>query len=234
MVETMGAVKEADCLRCGAGFLKKRYDQKFCCRKCCVAHKNQQMAWATRADRTQQNAKRQQRYAANRDEFLRKLREDRKLNPEKYRAADRKNYLRNKKKRYAQLKARRAANPGLREWEALRRRASRPWARCLAHAKQRSSKKSLPFDLTREWAESVWTGECAVTGLPFEMGDAKWHAFSPSIDRVDSSLGYVQTNCRFVLFAVNSLKSTGTDEQMLAVARAIVERSDHQALPPML
>lgn len=95
----------------------------------------------------------------------------------------------------------------------------------LENAKNRSLKKGFPFDLTREWCERVWTGKCAVTGLPFAFGTQTHFPFSPSIDRIDSALGYTQTNCRFVLFAINSLKGTGTDEQMLQIAQALIDNA---------
>ena len=48
--------------------------------------------------------------------------------------------------------------------------------------------------------------------------------FSPSIDRIDPAQGYVTSNCRFVLFAVNAMKGSGTDADILVIAKAIVDR----------
>lgn len=44
------------------------------------------------------------------------------------------------------------------------------------------------------------------------------------MDRIDSSKGYTQDNCRFILFAVNSFKGVGTDALMLEIAQALLER----------
>jgi hypothetical protein len=58
--------------------------------------------------------------------------------------------------------------------------------------------------------------------------------FSPSIDRIDPEIGYLETNCRFVLFAINGLKGRGTDADLFAIAHALVkadEAADISALP---
>lgn len=45
----------------------------------------------------------------------------------------------------------------------------------------------------------------------------------PSIDRIDPKVGYLTSNCRIILHAVNALKGEGTDADILLVANAIVE-----------
>lgn len=47
-------------------------------------------------------------------------------------------------------------------------------------------------------------GRCEVTGLKFHTVEkARRHPLAPSIDRIDSSLGYVRGNCRVVCYAAN-------------------------------
>jgi hypothetical protein len=95
------------------------------------------------------------------------------------------------------------------------------------YAKGRSKKKAIPFDLTNEWAESIWTGKCALTGIEFVLGQ-RGHGpkrLSPSIDRIEPAKGYVPDNCRFILHAVNALKQDGTDAEMMEIARAIVQNA---------
>lgn len=93
-------------------------------------------------------------------------------------------------------------------------------------AKVRASKKGLPFELTREWVlERVAAGTCEVTGLPFAPKDRRGRErspFSPSIDRIEASLGYVPSNCRVVLWGYNAAKSLGTHNDVVAIARALV------------
>jgi len=164
-----------------------------------------------------------EKYYANREQELEKYRQHRKDHPEEVRAKEREEYHRNKEKHYERVKAYRAKHPEKRNLEYKNSRQRYPWRMALENAKNRSSKKGFAFDLTREWCERNWTGHCAVSGLPFVFGTQSHFPFSPSIDRVESTKGYTQDNCRFVLFAINSFKGTGTDQDMLHIARAIIQ-----------
>lgn len=102
-------------------------------------------------------------------------------------------------------------------------RHTRPWLNSLRGAKTRAKRDKLPFLLTAEWAEAKWTGRCEITGLAFSMNIRRSpHVYSPSLDKIVPALGYTPENCRFILHGVNAMKATGTDEQMLEVAKAIV------------
>ena len=105
-------------------------------------------------------------------------------------------------------------------------RITSPWTKFFHSAQQRAKKKNVPFDLTPEWVQARWTGRCEITDIPFSTAKTTRGPgfFSPSLDRVVPEHGYVQTNCRFVLWAVNAMKSEGTDEDMMIVARALVAR----------
>lgn len=102
-----------------------------------------------------------------------------------------------------------------------------PWLELIHAAKSRATKSSLDFDLTREWAESRWTGKCELTQIPFTPPEQrtgyKLRNFFPSIDKIDPKLGYIKSNCRFVLWGVNSLKRDGTDEDMYVIALALIQ-----------
>lgn len=99
-----------------------------------------------------------------------------------------------------------------------------PWKGIVRGAMKRAVLKGVPFDVDLlEWAPTVWTGRCALTGIEFKRGiGAGPAAFSPSIDRIKPEIGYVKTNCRFILHGLNALKSTGTDEEMWLIIRAMV------------
>jgi hypothetical protein len=101
----------------------------------------------------------------------------------------------------------------------------RPWAYLLQSAKLRAKEKRWIFDLTDEWASARWTDCCEVSKLPFEGGKKGRgpHPLSPTIDRIDSSIGYTQENTRFVLWGVNALRGLGDDAEMYRIAEAIVK-----------
>lgn len=182
---------------------------------------NASVIWADRPDRAERNRLRNEAYHRNKESICAAERAWRKANPEEARAADKRSYQRNKRQKIERARAYRGKHPEIRQTEYRNSREKRPWERPFRGARHRSLKKNFPFDLTREWCEANWTGKCAITNLPFSFGTQQHYPFSPSIDRVDSAKGYTQDNCRFVLFAVNSFKGTGTDEQMLQIAEAI-------------
>jgi hypothetical protein len=101
---------------------------------------------------------------------------------------------------------------------------NQPW-RIAQEARIRATKKGLSYDLTKDWAFSTWTGFCSLTGIQFAARSTSITAYSPSIDRIDNAKGYTKANCRWILYGVNALKNTGTDEDVLRIARAITERS---------
>ncbi len=229
MKQTLGEQKEVPCLTCGTVVQKKRHDQRFCGKKCAMKHHNSLAVWENRPDRVKLNIARMERYYATRDSKLESQRQWRKDNPDEAKKKDREQYLKYREKKIARTNAYRIAHPEIRRKEYRNKRTKQPWAQLLVNSRVRASQRNLPFALTREWAEKNWTGHCALSGLPFTLGTREHYPDSPSIDRIKPELGYTPDNCRFILFAVNSLRGNGTDEQMLRIARAIC---DYQLFPP--
>lgn len=127
------------------------------------------------------------------------------------------------------MRQHRERHPELRERERQRINAHRQAdiAKFLIRgAKSRAIKYGRDFDLTLEWARERWTGKCELTGLSFDWSKGLIHAFSPSIDRIDSAGGYLQTNCRFILQAINAFKGSQSDEVMIQIALALVQGGD--------
>lgn len=103
-------------------------------------------------------------------------------------------------------------------------RCDNPLPFLLRGARERALRKNLQFNLTKEYLATIWLGRCAVTGMPFKTGKGFGPKFfSPSLDRIDRDKGYVEGNVRFVIWAVNVMKYDGTDDDLLAVAQAIID-----------
>ena len=93
-------------------------------------------------------------------------------------------------------------------------------------ALQRTRKRGTEFALTVEWIrERIEAGHCEVTGIPFEFDGRPW---SPSLDRIDNTLGYTTDNVQVVVWTYNAAKGTGTSEDVLTMARALTNESNRQ------
>lgn len=99
-----------------------------------------------------------------------------------------------------------------------------PWIRLLYAVRNRANKRGIPFDLTPEWCAENWTGRCALTGMKFTIFNKRGGdmTFAPSIDKISPKLGYVQSNCRFILYSLNNFKGAATDETIRQIARELL------------
>lgn len=91
-------------------------------------------------------------------------------------------------------------------------------------AQFRAKNGGKEYTLTDADVEALQTvidaGFCQVTGVPFNLDDGKtWD--SPSLDRIDSTRGYVAGNVRVVLYAVNVMANVWGENKILQVAEAI-------------
>lgn len=93
-------------------------------------------------------------------------------------------------------------------------------------AKVRAKKRGLEFDL--KLSDLGEPTHCAATGIEFDMTKSfrNGNIFVPSLDRMDPSLGYVKGNVRVVCHGYNLAKHTGTDSDVVKLARAIVAMAD--------
>lgn len=94
-------------------------------------------------------------------------------------------------------------------------------------ARTRAERKSIPFDLTLERVErAVVGGVCEVTGLRFvlDLPKARAHAYSPTIDRVDSDGGYTMDNVQITCWLYNRAKADGSHEEVLTLVHALLAR----------
>ncbi len=114
-----------------------------------------------------------------------------------------------------------------REYERSRnriRRASNPryyWATAAFFTiRQRSAAKNLEMDLTREFLLSIAPTHCPVLGLEIDYTASKGKItdHSPSVDRIDNSLGYVKTNIAVICNRANRLKSDATPRELRRIA----------------
>lgn len=110
--------------------------------------------------------------------------------------------------------------------------AGNPAKRFLSSTKRAAKLRKLGFDLTEQWIqERLDRGICEITGLPIKVKQYKQSDigsrsfFSPSIDRIDNSVGYIPSNCRIVCWGYNLAKNQFTDREINALAVSLILQS---------
>ena len=93
----------------------------------------------------------------------------------------------------------------------------------------RSRKQALDLDLA--YLRALWEiqgGRCALSGRPMELprNTRAWerdshNPWKPSLDRIDSTKGYVQGNVRFVSMIGNYCKNRFTDTDVIEFCQAV-------------
>lgn len=93
-----------------------------------------------------------------------------------------------------------------------------------AGAEGRASAQRVPFDLTAGWIfHKLLAGVCEATGMRFEASQpGRRSNFAPSVDRRIPALGYTRANCQVVVWCYNAAKGSGTDEDVMRLAEALV------------
>lgn len=95
----------------------------------------------------------------------------------------------------------------------------------LASIKHRAKNKKLPYDLTEEWYNTELEKGCAVTGLEIKA-DGSNGPFTAHVDRKVPELGYTIDNCCLVCACYNLAKKNWTDEDVLKMAKALIENME--------
>ena len=90
----------------------------------------------------------------------------------------------------------------------------------LTSAKERAAKKHLDFDLKE--SDIIIPEFCPILGIKLEwgagIGKGRARDNSVSLDRIDSTKGYVKDNVRIISWRANDLKKDGTAEEHLKIA----------------
>lgn len=100
-------------------------------------------------------------------------------------------------------------------------------AKLFTEAKVRTREKSFEenCDLDTQSIKAVIDqGMCQATGLPFVLDPGS--PWRPSIDRTDSSIGYCKSNTKVVVALYNYAKNRYSEDELLKLAKAIVERAE--------
>ena len=91
----------------------------------------------------------------------------------------------------------------------------------LRKIKSRSKKINVEFNLTKEYLENIYPtdGMCPLLNIALNWHSPPRHASTPSLDRIDSSKGYIKGNVQWVSWRANQLKNNATPEELLMLAQ---------------
>lgn len=91
----------------------------------------------------------------------------------------------------------------------------------LLECKRRAKEQGRDFDLDVPFLRAMVPTHCPILGMPLissPVDSPEGREASPSIDRLDSSLGYVKPNIRVISYRANRIKNNGTAEEHLRIA----------------
>jgi hypothetical protein len=96
-----------------------------------------------------------------------------------------------------------------------------PIGRMLMGASQRAKKRGLDFDITRE--DIVIPEKCPYLGILLYPGKKDDYKNSPSLDRIDSSKGYIKGNIQVISSKANTMKNDASIEELITFAKNILK-----------
>lgn len=97
-------------------------------------------------------------------------------------------------------------------YHAKWRQEKGPEYRLWKQAKDRAKRQGLEFQI--DISDVVIPEVCPILLTPFTLMAQKWSATSPSLDRVDTSKGYVKGNIAVISARANACKSNLTQEEI--------------------
>jgi hypothetical protein len=104
-----------------------------------------------------------------------------------------------------------------------RRTKNKPVQRFLRAARDRAKAKGLPFSLKAADIRPLVVQTCPLLGIPLFYGAGRGHTPGPnnaSLDRIDSTKGYVPGNVWIISSRANTIKSNATLEEFERIAQA--------------
>lgn len=93
----------------------------------------------------------------------------------------------------------------------------KPENRLLMNARKRARERGLEFNL--ELSDINIPTNCPILKVPMVIGTPT----APSIDRIDSSKGYIKGNIKIISKRANTIKSDGTIEEHKAIIEYMIE-----------
>lgn len=139
------------------------------------------------------------------------------LSDNEYKRAQQKAHYQGKSDLFQQLYGKRGLNNGrskdrqFQNRKNLLRERANPEKRLYNAAKYRSSKNGLEFNISL--SDIKIPDVCPVLGIPLVQGNEEFNN-SPSLDRIDSTKGYIVGNIQVISQRANTIKRDATLEEL--------------------
>lgn len=91
----------------------------------------------------------------------------------------------------------------------------------LASIRNRCKNDGIPFDL--DISDLFIPEVCPILKMPFKRGENRPEDTSPSVDRINPTLGYTKGNVQVISNLANKMKANATPEQLLLFADWVYE-----------
>lgn len=99
----------------------------------------------------------------------------------------------------------------------------------LLECKRRARLMGRDFELDASFVRDNTPKVCPILRVPIESISQTEKDFSPSLDRLDSDLGYTRSNTRVISFRANRIKNNGTAREHMLIAIWQLEQSGKTA-----
>lgn len=93
----------------------------------------------------------------------------------------------------------------------------------LAGAKRRAFNRGIDFNITEE--DIIIPSICPILEVPLIIGTKGNYEYSPSLDRIDNSKGYIKGNIQVISKKANSMKNSATLGELKAFCRNVLRYS---------
>lgn len=102
------------------------------------------------------------------------------------------------------------------------------------HIKHGASSRKIEFDVTQEYLWELYQkqhGKCKLSGIPIDFADTleehkKYRLTTASLDRIDSSKGYTETNVQWIHKDINMMKQRFSQEYFIQICKNIAENNN--------
>lgn len=90
----------------------------------------------------------------------------------------------------------------------------------LSHLRQSAKKRNLKFNLTLCDLEDLsYPITCPILDIPIDYESRGYGEFKPSIDRIDSDMGYEQGNIQVMTVKANRMKSNASLDELIQFSK---------------